>query len=89
MRVRQKGQVTIPKEVRERLGIQPGSEVDFIPDREGARLVLIEGETAEARRAASIQAWADSVAGTLDLGGMTADEYFEWLRGSRDDLGPR
>lgn len=89
MRVTQKGQVTIPKDVRDRLGIGPGSEVDFIPDREGARLVLIDGETAEERRAASIRAWADSVAGTLELDGLTTDEYFEWLRGTRDDLGPR
>ena len=29
MRVTGKGQVTIPQEVRRRLGIEPGSEVDF------------------------------------------------------------
>ncbi|MGL5867107.1 MAG: AbrB/MazE/SpoVT family DNA-binding domain-containing protein [Dermatophilaceae bacterium] len=29
MRVTSKGQVTIPHEVRRRLGIEPGSEVDF------------------------------------------------------------
>ncbi|TIX49890.1 MAG: AbrB/MazE/SpoVT family DNA-binding domain-containing protein, partial [Mesorhizobium sp.] len=23
---------------------------------------------------------------TLDLGGMTTDEYMEWLRGPREDL---
>lgn len=39
MRVTQKGQVTIPLTVREALGIQPGSEVRFELDREGARLV--------------------------------------------------
>jgi AbrB family looped-hinge helix DNA binding protein len=89
MRVTQKGQVTIPKEVRDHLGIGPGSEVDFVPDREGARLVLVKDQSTEVRRAASIRAWADSVSGILDLGGMSADEYFEWIRGPRDDLGPR
>ncbi len=36
MRVTSKGQVTIPQHVRERLGITPGSEVDFQVDEHGA-----------------------------------------------------
>jgi antitoxin PrlF len=39
MRVTSKGQVTIPRDVRKRLGIAPGSEVDFELDERGARLV--------------------------------------------------
>ena len=39
MRVTSKGQVTIPRDVRKRLGITPGSEVDFQVDEEGVRLV--------------------------------------------------
>ncbi|MBM3943529.1 MAG: AbrB/MazE/SpoVT family DNA-binding domain-containing protein [SAR202 cluster bacterium] len=31
-RVTSKGQVTIPKEVRERLGLRPGDEVEFIEE---------------------------------------------------------
>ena len=38
MRVTQKGQVTIPLEVREALGIRPGSDVRFEVDGDGARL---------------------------------------------------
>jgi AbrB family looped-hinge helix DNA binding protein len=41
MRVTSKGQVTIPQKVRQRLGITPGSEVDFQLDERGARLVRI------------------------------------------------
>lgn len=41
MRVTSKGQVTIPRDVRQRLGITPGSEVDFELDGVGARLVRI------------------------------------------------
>jgi AbrB family looped-hinge helix DNA binding protein len=41
MRVTSKGQVTIPQAVRDRLGIKPGSEVDFEMDDLGARLVRI------------------------------------------------
>jgi AbrB family looped-hinge helix DNA binding protein len=45
MRVTQKGQVTIPKRVREELGISAGSEVRFELDHGGARL-LADGERA-------------------------------------------
>ncbi len=41
MRVSSKGQVTIPKDVRDRAGIQPGSEVEFV----------VEGEVVTMRRA--------------------------------------
>ena len=44
MRVTQKGQVTIPLEVRRALGIEPGTEVRFELDTNGARLVLERGQ---------------------------------------------
>jgi AbrB family looped-hinge helix DNA binding protein len=40
MRVTQKGQVTIPLEVRQALGIHPGSDVQFRIEEEGVRLVV-------------------------------------------------
>ena len=39
MRVTSKGQVTIPQAVRKRLGIEPGSEVDFEVVDDDVRLV--------------------------------------------------
>jgi antitoxin PrlF len=45
MRVTQKGQVTIPLEVRRALGIQAGSDVRFELEGRGARL-LADGERA-------------------------------------------
>ncbi len=39
MRVTSKGQVTIPQGVRQRLGIEAGSEVDFEVDDDAVRLV--------------------------------------------------
>jgi len=39
MRVTSKGQVTIPQDIRQRLGIIPGSEVDFCVEDDGVRLV--------------------------------------------------
>jgi antitoxin PrlF len=39
MRVTSKGQVTIPRDVRRRLGVEPGSEVDFVVDADAVRLI--------------------------------------------------
>lgn len=39
MRVTSKGQVTIPQHVRRRLGVEPGSEVDFEVEGDAVRLV--------------------------------------------------
>ena len=89
MRVTTKGQVTIPKEIRDRLGIVPGSEVDFVPTEDGVRLVAVNENLSKEESARRFREALDRMAGTLDLGGMTADEYFEWIRGPREDLDPR
>jgi len=41
--VTSKGQVTIPKRVRDALGITPGSKVEFDVTGGGARLKLVKG----------------------------------------------
>ncbi len=87
MRVTEKGQVTIPKEIRDRLGIGPGSEVDFIASGGGAMLVKIAEASDPVIR--DFDDWAERVRGTIDLGGMTTDEFIEFLRGPRDDVDPR
>ena len=45
MRVTVKGQVTIPRNVRESLGIKPESEIDFIEDN-GKFYIIKTNETA-------------------------------------------
>lgn len=47
MRVTSKGQVTIPKDVRQRLGITPGSDVEFELDERGARLIRAKASHGE------------------------------------------
>ena len=37
-KVTSKGQVTIPKDVRERLGLRPGDEIEFVEDYAGFRM---------------------------------------------------
>lgn len=39
MRVSERGQVTIPRELRERCGLLANTEVRFIPDKRGVRLI--------------------------------------------------
>ena len=47
MRVTTKGQVTIPQRIREKLGIKPSSEIDFIDDKGKVYLVRREDHTSE------------------------------------------
>jgi antitoxin PrlF len=47
--VTSKGQVTIPKPVRDRLGIKPGSAVDFELAGDG-RIVLVKVERGRAKK---------------------------------------
>jgi len=86
MRVTSKGQVTIPKHIRDRLGIEPGSEVEFVETDAGAALVRVDSGRTRDELAETLRRRIDGMAGTLDLGGMTTDEYMEWLRGPREDL---
>jgi AbrB family looped-hinge helix DNA binding protein len=86
MRVTEKGQVTIPKQIRDRLGIGPGSEIDFIEDGNSVKIVAANAGQFDAK---AFRRTLNSLAGTVDLGGMTTDEYMLWLRGPRDDLDAR
>ena len=84
MRVTEKGQVTIPKDIRDKLGIGPGSEVEFIAGKSG--VTLVKAEMSPEERVRRFEEWAERVKGTADLGGMSTDVYMDWLRGPRDDL---
>ncbi len=42
MRITSKGQVTIPQEVRERTGLLPHTEVEFVVEPDGVRIVKAE-----------------------------------------------
>jgi antitoxin PrlF len=68
-KVAERGQVTIPKALRERLGIVPGTVLDF-EESEG-RLVAVKVQTGDP---------VDRVFGCLNLGRNT-DEIMHELRG--------
>lgn len=71
--VGERGQVTIPKRLRERFGIRAGQEVEFTDD--SGRIVLTKAVSDDDPVAA--------VFGTLDLG-MSTDDYIDLVRGPAD-----
>jgi antitoxin PrlF len=71
--VTRKGQVTIPKRVRDYLGIQPGSQVDFRRAPDGSIVI----DKADGPRPPSRFAKARGSAGP----GLTTDELMALLRG--------
>ena len=81
MRVTSKGQVTIPKPIRDRLGIEEGSEVEFVVrDGEALLRARTDEEDANSRAAADLKEHLERMRGSMDLGGMTPDEFYAWLR---------
>jgi antitoxin PrlF len=76
-----KGQVTIPKKVRDYLGIAPGSGVEFEVDAQGQ--VLLRKAGAGKRRAPARSRFS-ALRGTRKTG-MGTDEIMNLLRGYDED----
>lgn len=76
-----KGQVTIPKRVREYLGIQPGSGVEFEVNPKGDVLLRKAGRPSKRARPAGRFA---ALRGTRKSG-MSTDEIMNLLRGYDED----
>ena len=74
-KITSKGQVTIPRAMRDRLRIRPGDTVEFVADREGVH--VRKAFDAKAFDAA-IEKWSGYI---KDLDGMTVDEYIREMRG--------
>jgi len=70
--VSERGQVTIPKRLRDRLGIRPGQVLEF--EAEDGRLVARKTDTGDP---------VEAIYGILGLGRST-DELIEELRGPAD-----
>jgi antitoxin PrlF len=70
--VTSKGQITLPKSVRDALGLQPGSEVDFQLEQGGVML-------RKRIRPEVFDRWQGFLRDRI--GGRTTDEIMEELRG--------
>jgi antitoxin PrlF len=74
MRITSKGQVTIPQDIRERFGLLPHTEVEFVVEGDTVLLCKASGENHRMR------AWLDQVRGSADIT-MTTDEIMALTRG--------
>jgi AbrB family looped-hinge helix DNA binding protein len=72
MKVTTKGQVTIPQHLREKLGITPSSEVDFVEENNRVFLVKRKAKNAANKRFAKLRG-----VGTVK---MTTDEIMALTR---------
>ena len=88
MRVTTKGQVTIPKEIRDRLRIVPGSEVDFIERPDGLVEFTRTSDDEKKRETlrGDIANWLGRIAGSGDSG-LSSDDVMAMTRDrdGRDD----
>ena len=87
MHVSAKGQVTIPKHIRDAVGFAPGSEVTF--SLEGSKIVITSvGTGLKDDRRAKLRAAAARVRSSLspDFKQLGADEIMAFLRG--DEIAP-
>jgi len=72
-RVTRKGQVTIPKRVRDYLGIEPGSMVDFDVSPDGRIVLIKQGAPPEPDRFEKLRGTAPTK--------LTTDQLMALLRG--------
>ncbi|MEC5289249.1 AbrB/MazE/SpoVT family DNA-binding domain-containing protein [Aurantimonas sp. C2-6-R+9] len=86
VRVTEKGQVTIPKAIRDKLGIVPGSEVDFVDTGDAVRLVRTCADDDPVVWNRAFDRHVAEMRGTIDTDGMDGKFYVDWLRGPREDL---
>jgi AbrB family looped-hinge helix DNA binding protein len=75
MRVTTKGQVTIPQEIREKLGITPAVEIDFVEEKERIYIVKRKDQAKKAHKFGKLRGIA-----TVK---MTTDEIMALTRGSK------
>jgi AbrB family looped-hinge helix DNA binding protein len=74
MRITSKGQVTIPQDIRERYGLLPHTEVEFVVEGDTTLLCKASGENHRMR------AWLDQARGSAHIK-MTTDEIMALTRG--------
>ena len=80
MRLTTKGQVTIPQEIREKLGLHPGTEVEFEIVDGTVRIRRAEGQEERRRR---VRAWIQRARGSArnTKVRLTTDEIMALTRG--------
>lgn len=89
MRMTSKGQVTIPKEVRDKMGIVPGSDIRFAEKNGEFVLVKNDVQSTESDGAILVRQLRELGAKARREGwssGLSTDEIMEMTRGQPDDV---
>lgn len=81
-----KGQVTVPKPIRDALGLKPGGSVEFIENEGGEMTIRAAGDPASReRRIAHIMSRVSegraAFAAHDTMPEMDADDFYAWVRG--------
>ncbi len=79
-RLTSKGQVTIPKAMRDAIGLRPGDAVEF--ERDEGRIVLMRTGHQDPRNHPTIKRLRSSA---WDVGGKSTDEYMRLIRDGDDE----
>ena len=77
MTITVKGQVTIPQALRERFGLMPGTEVEFVADADALRL---KPRKRGKGGASAFDAWLSKAAGSA-VTNLTTDQIMATTRG--------
>jgi AbrB family looped-hinge helix DNA binding protein len=84
MRITSKGQVTIPQDIRERLGLHPNTEVEFAVDR--GRAVIRKKKGSPGRGQQLVRHLREKGAGRMI---MSSKALMALLRDEPDEIDPR
>ncbi len=92
MRMTSKSQVTVPKHVRQKMGIGPGSEVGF--EERNGEFVLVDlnarpNESRGERAVRILREFGERARAAGRTHDLTTDEIMEMTRGPFDDVDPR
>jgi len=77
MKITEKGQVTIPRDIREELGLLPHTEVEFVVRKGGAFLRKVRGDRRRGKRI------VENLRGRA-TGGLSTREIMAHTRGEED-----
>ena len=72
--VTSKGQITIPKRIRDLLGTRPGSQIDFVRGQDGRIALVKVGRSARPNRLARLRGHAGKGLSTDEIMAMTRGE---------------
>ncbi len=79
-----KGQVTVPKDIRDALGLKPGQRVRFELDDDGnARIIKFDVEAKRAEWLGRLKEVQEQFKGHDPFDGKSGLEYQRWIRPDR------